>query len=212
MYTVSVKMSGEFRRERSFLHVPGPRNPLTPSRQHGPVYLSKNHDENQGLLAGLLSAPYVVQRLGDFDPGLEFKTAMLYADASTRLQPAAGAAAGTVLPRREEGQGGEAAMAAPEKAAGEAAGRREGERGRKGLPGEKECAIVLGDRDVQETLRRLGGSLTALTGPRGGGGGEQHGGGGGVGGRAGMLGTGAGDVGERDLKVRRWGVDILFLR
>lgn len=26
------------------------------------------------------------------------------------------------------------------------------------------CAVVLGDRDVQETLRRLGGTLTALTG------------------------------------------------
>ncbi|CAM9236319.1 unnamed protein product [Scytosiphon promiscuus] len=68
----------------------------------------------QAILSGLLSAPYVVQRLGDFDPGLEFKTAMLYADAS--------------------------------------------------------CAVVLGDRDVQETLRRLGGALTALTGAGGGGG------------------------------------------
>ncbi|CAN0337792.1 unnamed protein product, partial [Hapterophycus canaliculatus] len=43
----------------------------------------------QAVLSGLLSAPYVVQRLGDFDPGLEFKTAMVYADASIRPQPAA---------------------------------------------------------------------------------------------------------------------------
>eukprot|EP00752_Nemacystus_decipiens_P015680 g13994.t1 len=93
---------------------------------------SKKAGVLQGLLAGLLSAPYLVQRLGDFDPGLEFKTAMAYADASklaSRPSTATAAAA--------------AAAAA--------------------AVGPWECAVVLGDRDVQETLRRLGGALTALT-------------------------------------------------
>ncbi|CBJ28745.1 conserved unknown protein [Ectocarpus siliculosus] len=98
----------------------------------------------QGILSGLLSAPYVVQRLGDFDPGLEFKTAMVYADPSVRPGYSTGVARGMVSP-----------------AAGGGAG-----------PGE--CSVVLGDRDVQETLRRLGGALTALTG-RGEGGDEKHG-------------------------------------
>lgn len=124
----------------------------------------------QGLLAGLLSAPYLVQRLGDFDPGLEFKTAMAYADASKlSSRPAAAAAAA----------------------------------------GTRECAVVLGDRDVQETLRRLGGALTALTGRRGGAGdsGEKErggvggGSGGGGGGGGGVLGAAAGGLREVDLKV-----------
>lgn len=77
-----------------------------------------------------------MQRLGDFDPGLEFKTAMVYADASIRPKPVA---AGMVAAAGRAGMGAEGA-------------------------GPGECAVVLGDRDVQETLRRLGGALTALTG------------------------------------------------
>lgn len=137
------------------------------------------------MLAGLLSAPYLVQRLGDFDPGLEFKTAMVYADASKLSSRPATAAVTT-------------AATATAAAAAVAAG-----------PGE--CAVVLGDRDVQETLRRLGGALTALTARRGGGSGEgenEHGGstkdeGGGGGGDAGVgvLGAATGGVREMDLQV-----------
>ncbi|CAM9810725.1 unnamed protein product [Ectocarpus sp. 4 AP-2014] len=119
----------------------------------------------QGILSGLLSAPYVVQRLGDFDPGLEFKTAMVYADPSVRPGYSTGAARGMVT-----------------SVAGGGAG-----------PGE--CSVVLGDRDVQETLRRLGGALTALTG-RGEEGDEKHGVGMGEGAPEGASpGAGGGGVG-----------------
>eukprot|EP00903_Cladosiphon_okamuranus_P011281 g10637.t2 len=131
---------------------------------------SKKAGVLQGVLAGLLSAPYLVQRLGDFDPGLEFKTAMVYADASKLSSRPATAAA--------------AAMA----------------------PGPGECAIVLGDRDVQETLRRLGGALTALTRRRDGVGEEgdtrDGSGGGGAGGGegGGMMGAAAAG-GVRELSL-----------
>ncbi|CAN0181790.1 unnamed protein product, partial [Laminaria digitata] len=138
----------------------------------------------QGLLAGFLSAPYVVQRLGDFDPGLEFKTAMVYADASIRQH---GFGTGAVGAEVEGGVGGGVG------GGGAALG---------------ECAVVLGDRDVQETLRRLGGALTALTdrSSKGEGngngvsaGGEGGGEGEGVGGQRGAAGVGvaslAGSVG-----------------
>ncbi|CAM9557844.1 unnamed protein product [Ectocarpus fasciculatus] len=75
----------------------------------------------QGILSGLLSAPYVVQRLGDFDPGLEFKTAMVYADPSVRPGSSARGAGGVVT-----------------SAAGAGAG-----------PGE--CSVELGARDVPDT-------------------------------------------------------------
>lgn len=94
-----------------------------------------NRRMDQGILSGLLSAPYVVQRLGDFDPGLEFKTAMVYADPSVRPGSSTAGARGVVTSAAGGGEAG---------------------------PGE--CSVVLGDRDVQETLRRLGGALTALTG------------------------------------------------
>lgn len=186
-------MSDDFRRERTknnFLHLCGPHPP--PPRQREPIFVFNIY--NQGLLAGLLSAPYVVQRLGDFDPGLEFKTAMAYADASIRPQPA-GAVADEVSSKCTQGG---ATLSGTGTAAAAATGRWEGGAG----PGE-ECAIVLGDRDVQETLRRLGGALTALTGRRGDGEEKagQHGSGGGA---VGVLGTAGRDLGEIDLKVCRW--------
>lgn len=76
----------------------------------------------QAALAGALSAPYLLQRLGNFDPGLEFKIAMAYADAS--------------------------AISSPNSLEGGAGGV---------------CDVVLGDRDVQETLRRLGKGICRLT-------------------------------------------------
>lgn len=85
--------------------------------------LPLSHGVNQAVLAGFLSSPYVLQRLSNFDPGLEFKTAMLYADSSSIADGR----------RVEDGNYNSAA-----------------------------CAVVLGDRDVQETLRRLGGTLTTV--------------------------------------------------
>lgn len=74
------------------------------------------------MLAGFLSAPYLVQRLANFDPGLEFKTAMAYADSCSNLSP----------------------------------NGSNGARGQQELGAGGACDVVLGDRDVQETLRRLG--------------------------------------------------------
>ena len=134
----------------------------------------------KGLLAGFLSAPYVVQRLGDFDPGLEFKTAMVYADASIRQQsPNTKPSPVEISGNFPEGEGAAAAAAAVVAGGGEEAGTavgvelsgieasavRAGVEGGVGGGGAAlgECAVVLGDRDVQETLRRRGGALTALT-------------------------------------------------
>lgn len=91
---------------------------------------------HQGLLAALLSAPYLLQRLGDFDPGLEFKVAMAYTEASAHRQPEEISSSFPCGSGREE--------------AAEA-------------PGGEGCALVLGDRDVQETLRRIGGGALAAT-------------------------------------------------
>jgi len=185
----------------------------------------------------------VVQRLGDFDPGLEFKTAMVYADASKRFsqQPpaatAVAAAAATTAAVAEQadveadaesslssfdfsqdaGEGNDAATSPREvgaeaatasaaaSAAAVAGGLRTGE-----------CAIVLGDRDVQETLRRLGGALTALTGrPIGKGEGEDgvaaaaaaaDGGGGRSGGGVGLVRATGGDA--RDVKLEVSGREV----
>lgn len=90
----------------------------------------------QALLAGLLSAPFLVQRLVNFDPGLEFKTAMAYADGFSLLE--------------QNGRIAERFLEASFPS---------------GAP--RDCVVVLGDRDVQETLRRLGGALTGLTRPIG---------------------------------------------
>ena len=84
----------------------------------------------KGLLAALLSAPYLLQRLGDFDPGLEFKTAIAYTDASSRRQ---------ALPEESSSQFSDGAGALASEGGGEG------------------CTLVLGDRDVHETLRRIGG-------------------------------------------------------
>lgn len=127
-------------------------------------------------MAGVLSSPYLLQRCGNFDPGLEFKTAMAYADASSLPNPSDGSknrSAGD-----DDGGGGAGA-----------------------------CAVVLGDRDVQETLTRLGGAFTGLTRPgrkdAGDRGGVSAGGGGrtrvGVAANVGVL-EGA-DVGDRDERV-----------
>lgn len=68
-----------------------------------------------------------------------------------------------------------------------------------------ECAVVLGDRDVQETLRRLGGALTALTSRRDGSNGSEGYGGavdeqrlGGMAGDGGVGVLGTSGVGEVD--------------
>ncbi len=188
-------------------------------------YINRPTLSVQGVLAALLSAPYLVQRLGDFDPGLEFKTAMVYADASKRFsQPAAAtavAAAATAavagqadtesspsLDASEDAGEGNGAARSPREAGATAAMAAEAT-GAGGL-GPGECTIVLGDRDVQETLRRLGGALTALTGRQTGkenGEGAAGGGGGRSGGGIGLVGAAAGDV--RDVKLEVSGREVL---
>lgn len=82
-----------------------------------------------------------------------------------------------------------------------------------GAGGTGECAVVLGDRDVQETLKRLGGAFTALTGQgdrlgktqgaRTERGGEGTGRTARVGSAGGVAVLGSGGVGELDVEVRR---------
>ena len=148
---------------------------------------------------------------------------MVYADASIRQQspstkPSPGDFPGN-FPEVEVSSGVELGGV---EASGVAAGVVEAGGGGGGGGGAAlgECAVVLGDRDVQETLRRLGGALTALTdrsgkdkgdggaGLRRGGKGEGVGGqrkasGAGVGSVAGGLGlVGTGGAGELDVEVR----------